>query len=68
MLFLHREAAHCSGLNVEMLPVLLSANPEAIRLQDKWGLLPLHHASLNKASPLEALILLVKLYPEGISV
>ena len=67
MLLLHREAAHCSGLNVKLLPKLFDANPEAIRLQDKWGLLPLHHASLNKASPLEALMSLVKLYPESIA-
>ena len=66
MLLLHREAAHFSGLNVEMLPTLFHANPEAIQLQDKWGLLPIHHASLNEASSLEALMLLVKLYPESI--
>jgi len=68
MLLLHREAAHVRGLNVEMLPILFQANPEAIRLQDKSGLLPIHHASLNQASSLDALMLLVKLYPESIEV
>jgi len=47
---------------------LFQANPEAIRLQDKSGLLPIHHASLNQASSLDALMLLVKLYPESIEV
>jgi len=68
MLLLHREAAHFRGLNVEILPILFQANPEAIRLQDKSGLLPIHHASLNQASSLDALMLLVKLYPESIEV
>jgi len=68
MLLLHREAAHFKGLNVEILPILFHANPEAIRLQDKLGLLPIHHASLNEASSLDALMLLIKLYPEGIVV
>jgi len=68
MLLLHRQAAHFRGLNVEMLPILFQANPEAIRLQDKSGLLPIHHASLNQASSLDALMLLVKLYPESIEV
>ena len=68
MLLLHREAAHFKGLNVEMLPILFHANPEAIRLQDKSGLLPIHHVSLNQASSLDALMLLVKLYPESIEV
>jgi ankyrin repeat protein len=68
MLLLHREAAHFKGLNVEMLPILFHANPEAIRLQDKSGLLPIHHASLNQVSSLDALMLLVKLYPESIEV
>ena len=68
MLLLHREAAHVRGLNVEILPILFQANPEAIRLQDKSGLLPIHHASLNQVSSLDALMLLVKLYPESIEV
>jgi ankyrin repeat protein len=68
MLLLHREAAHVRGLNVEMLPILFQANPEAIRLQDKSGLLPIHHASLNQVSSLDTLMLLVKLYPESIEV
>ena len=68
MLLLHREAAHVRGLNVEILPILFQANPEAIRLQDNSGLIPIHHASLNQVSSLDALMLLVKLYPESIEV
>ena len=68
MSFLHHEAMHFSGLNVEMLHVLFHANPEAIRLQDKSGLLPIHYAILNKASSLDALMALLKFYPESIAV
>ena len=68
MLLLHREASHFSGLNVELLPILLRAYPEAIRFHDKLGLLPIHHASLNEASSLDALMLLLKFYPESIAV
>ena len=68
MLLLHREAARVRGLNVEILPILFQANPEAIRLQDNSGLIPIHHASLNQVSSLDALMLLVKLYPESIEV
>ncbi len=60
MLLLHREAEHVRGLNVEILPILFQANPEAIRLQDNSGLIPIHHASLNQVSSLDALMLLVK--------
>ena len=67
MLLLHREAAHSKGLCVAALPLLLKANPEAIGVQDKSGWLPLHHASLNEASSLDALMLLIKLYPESIA-
>ena len=68
MLLLHREAMHFRGLNVEMLPILFHANPEAVCLQDKSGLLPIHYAMLNEASSLDALMLLVKLHPESIIV
>jgi ankyrin repeat protein len=67
MLLLHREAAHFKGLNVEILPILFNANPEAIGLQDNLGLLPIHHASLNEASSLDALMSLVKYYPKSIA-
>ena len=68
MLLLHREATNVKGLNMEMLLILFHANPEAIRLQDKLGWLPIHHASLNQAASLEALMLLIKLYPESVAV
>jgi ankyrin repeat protein len=67
MLLLHREATNIRGLHVEMLPILLHVNPEAIRLQDKSGLLAIHHASLNEASSLDALMSLIKYYPESIA-
>ena len=66
MLLLHRQAAHLKGLCVGVLPFLLKANPEAIQLHDKSGLLPIHHACLNDASSLDTLMLLVKLYPESL--
>ena len=68
MLLLHRQAAHCKGLSVESLNILFEAYSEAIRIQDNFGLLPLHHACLNEVSSLDALMSLVTLYPESILV
>jgi len=68
MTLLHRQAAHSKGLCAGGLPFLFDAYPEAIRLQDKSGLLPIHHACFNKMSSLDTLMLLLKLYPECIAV
>jgi hypothetical protein len=69
MAFLLRQASYyCKGLSTKILNILFDAFPGAIQLQDKSGLLPIHYACLNKMSPLNALILLVKLYPESIAV
>jgi ankyrin repeat protein len=67
MLLLHREATHLRGLHVETLPILLGANPKAILVKDESRLLPIHHAILNEASSLDALMILVKYYPESIA-
>ena len=66
MLLLHRQAAYSKGLSLESLNILFDAHPEAIRVQDNLGLLPLHHACLNEVTSLDALMSLVKLYPESI--
>jgi ankyrin repeat protein len=66
MVLLHRQAAHIKGLSVRSLNILHDAYPEAIQMQDSSGLLPIHHASLNEASSLDVLMLLLKLYPESI--
>ena len=64
MTLLHRQAAHSKGLCVGALPFLVNAFPEATRLQDKSGLLPIHHACVNEMSSVDALMLLIKLHPE----
>jgi hypothetical protein len=53
---LHRQAGNGKGLSVESVNILFDAHPEAIRMQDNFGLLPFHYACL------------VKLYPESILV
>ena len=68
MLLLHQQAAHCKGLSFESLNILFDAHPEAIRIQDNFGLLPLHYACLNEVSSLDIIMSLVKLYPESILV
>jgi ankyrin repeat protein len=68
MLLLHRQAAHCEGLSVESLNILFDAYSEAIRIQDNFGLLPLHYACLNEVSTVDIIMSLVKLYPESILV
>jgi len=68
MVLLQRQAGHCKGLNIKILPILFDAYPEAVRMPDKSGLLPIHQACFNEASSLDALMLLAKLYPESIAV
>lgn len=68
MLLLHRQAAHSKGLSVKILPFLFKAYPEAVRVQDNLGLLPIHHACLNESSSLGIIMSLVKLYSESIVV
>ena len=68
MVLLHRQAAHCKGLNIKILNMLFDAYPEAIRIQDNFGLLPLHYACLNEVSTVDIIMSLVKLYPESILV
>jgi ankyrin repeat protein len=68
MLLLHRQAAYRKGLSVEGVNILFDAYPEAIRMQDNFGLLPLHYACLNEVSSLDIIMSLVKLYPESILV
>jgi ankyrin repeat protein len=68
MLLLHRQAAYSKGLSVEGLNILFDAHPEAIRIQDNFGLLPLHYACLNEVSSVDIIMSLVKLYPETILV
>ena len=66
MTLLHRQAANFKGLNMEILDILVHANPEAARQHDDSGLLPIHYACLNEASTLDIILSLVKLYPESI--
>jgi 23S rRNA pseudouridine1911/1915/1917 synthase len=47
---------------------MFDAYPEAIRMQDNFGLLPLHYACLNEVSSVDIIMSLVKLYPESILV
>jgi len=68
MSLLHKIATYGKGLSPVILTIFFNANPEVIRLQDKTGLLPLHHAFLNKASSVDSLMSLIKLYPESIAV
>ena len=65
---LHRLASRFAGLAENTLRLLLDANFEAISSPDIYGMLPFHHACLNKESSLEVLISLVKLYPESLAV
>jgi len=65
---LHRLAACSAGLAENTLSLLLDANSDAISSPDIYGMLPFHHACLNKESSLEVLMSLVKLYPEGLTV
>ena len=67
MLLLHRQAVHFKGLSVKSLNMLFDAYPEAIRMQDDSGLLPIHHACLNESSSLDVLLSLFQLYPESIA-
>ena len=68
MLLLHRQAAYSKGLSIEGVNILFDAHPEAIRIQDNFGLLPLHYACLNEVSSVDIIMSLVKLYPESILV
>ena len=38
-----------------------------IRIPDKYGMLPFHHACLNHAVSLEVLMLFVSLFPEAVT-
>lgn len=66
MLLLHRQVGHSKDLDNKILNNAVDAYPEAIRVQDKSGLLPFHHACLNQDCPLDILISLITYYPECI--
>ena len=66
MALLHRQAAQSHGLSPETLQIIFDAYPGAIRLKDKSGLLPIHHACLNEMSSINVIMSFVKLYPESI--
>jgi len=66
MVLLHRQAVQSKGFRLIIFVYLFLAYPEAIRLQDNLGLLPIHHACLNEMSSLDLIMLFVKLYQESI--
>jgi hypothetical protein len=66
--FDRNELYDCKGLNIKILNILFDAYSEAIRIQDNFGLLPLHYACLNEVSTVDIIMSLVKLYPESILV
>mmetsp|Transcript_14555 Transcript_14555/g.20814 ORF Transcript_14555/g.20814 Transcript_14555/m.20814 type:complete len:161 (+) Transcript_14555:358-840(+) len=68
MLMLHIFAAGSEALTENTLSLMLDANSDAISSPDICGILPFHHACLNKTSSLEVLMMLVKQYPESLTV
>lgn len=66
MVLLHRQAMRPEGLAASSLGFLVKAYPESIGLLDNHGKIPFHYACLNPATPLETLILFLKICPESI--
>jgi ankyrin repeat protein len=56
---LHHLASRSNNLTVKALNLLVDAYPDSITLPDKFGMLPCHHACLNKASSLELLMFFI---------
>lgn len=63
----HRLSTCAGPLTSTSLSFLYSACPDSIAVRDNQGMLPFHHACLNPATPLETLMLFVKLYPESVA-
>jgi ankyrin repeat protein len=64
MLPLHQQAQSNPFLSVNLLMLLFHSYPEGIAQTDNNGLLPFHHACLNKLTTAEVLKLFIELYPE----
>jgi ankyrin repeat protein len=67
MMLLHREVSCPQGSDPNTLHFLVQANPASVTSPDNFGMLPFHHACLNKASSLETLMFLLQQYPECVS-
>lgn len=68
MLPIHHQAATGSSdsFTVDSLQFLVHAYPASIMIADGHGMLPWHHACLNRNSSIDLLLLFLKLYPESI--
>ncbi len=68
MLLIHHQAATGSSdsFTVDSLQFLVCAYPASIMIADRNGMLPWHHACLNRNSSIDLLMLFLKLYPESI--
>jgi ankyrin repeat protein len=64
MLPLHQQAHHNICLTLNLLKLLHDAYPEGIAQTDRHGMLPFHHACLNRSISIEVLNLFIELYPE----
>ncbi len=66
MCLLHQHAANSEGLDADSFNVLFHAYPDSILLPDNHGMLPFHHACLNKASSVDTLMSFLMLFPGSI--
>jgi ankyrin repeat protein len=66
MLPLHRVAARSKHLSEKTIRILVDAFPKSITTVDNYGMLPFHHACLNKESTHEVLMLFLSLSPEAV--
>jgi ankyrin repeat protein len=67
MIPLHHYAAYYSpsqGFTLNFLTFLLRAYPEGASLPDTHGLLPFHHACLNRTISIDILMIFIRFYPE----
>jgi ankyrin repeat protein len=61
---LHFLVANVVNLSGESLQLILDAYPDSATSEDKYGMLPFHHACLNPNSSLEVLMLFINMNPE----
>jgi ankyrin repeat protein len=61
---LHFLVANLVNLSVESLQLILNAYPDSATSEDKYGMLPFHHACLNPNSSLDVLMLFINMNPE----
>jgi ankyrin repeat protein len=66
MFLLHQRAASSVGFDAASFNFLFHAYPDSILIPDNNGMLPFHHACLNKASSVDTLMSFLMLFPGSI--